>query len=183
MEGRFVRTSGSEPELRHIDSSQCLAWYGNVQIILSLEPPTFEFMRRIIAELELLAKQCRCGTGALLVIRSDVSPPTEEARAYIKHELSRSSMLAAAQVVEGTGFRGAAMRSVLTMLQLASRAPYPMKVFDHIEPGARWLSAELQKRAGEAPDGIRLTRVANEVRRRFIASNPPAVSINDGLPL
>jgi hypothetical protein len=180
MEGRPARSGGTEAEVRHIDTSQCLAWYGNVQIILSLEPPTFEFMRKIVAELDSLAKKVQCGTGALLIIRSNVSPPTEEARAYIKQELSRSSMLAAAQVVEGTGFRGAAMRSVLTMLQLASRAPYPMKVFDDVEPGARWLAAEMRKRAGDGPDGIRLTRVANEVRRRFIASNPPPMDVANG---
>jgi hypothetical protein len=54
-------------------------------------------------------------TGTLLVIRSDVRPPDEEARKYIQKELASSSMVAAAQVVEGIGFRGAAMRSVLTM--------------------------------------------------------------------
>jgi hypothetical protein len=166
-------TGEHEVEIRHIGPDQCLVWYGNVQAILSLEPPTCEFMKKIVSELELLSKKCSCGTGALLVIRSDVSPPSEEARAYIKYELSRSSMLAAAQVVEGTGFQGAAMRSVLTMLQLASGVRYPMKIFDRLNDGAHWLASELKKRAGQAPDPAGLLRAVLTVRQRFLTQRRP----------
>jgi hypothetical protein len=154
--------------VRHVDSEQCLAWCGNVQILLSLQPPSSEFMRTIISELDALGKQCRLGTGHLLVIRSDVPPPSEEVRAYIKRELSRSSMLAAAQVVEGTGFRGAAMRSVLTMIQLAIRPRYAMKIFDNVRAGSVWLSEELEQRAGAAPHGQLLAHSALELQKRFL---------------
>jgi len=176
MQNAQVLSNSPRVTVRHVDFEQCLVWFGNVEIILSLKPPTLDFMRKIISELEALAKQCGRGTGALLVIRSDVDPPTEEARTYIRQELAKSSMLAAAQVVEGKGFRGAAMRSVLTMLQLASRAPYPMKIFDGVPIGARWLAMELRKRAGDAPDPAELERVALDVRRRFLTKSlpPPA---------
>lgn len=76
-------------------------------------------------------------------------------------------MRAAAQVVQRTGFRGAAMRSVLTMLQLLARPPYPMKVFDRVEQASHWLSDELRGSAGEAPPGADLKREANQLRERF----------------
>jgi hypothetical protein len=160
---------GLETVVRHVDGSQCLAWYGNVQVLLSLEPPTFEFMRTIVSELEALEKGTGLGTGTLLVIKSDVAPPSEEARTYIRQGLSKSSMLAAAQVVEGTGFRGAAMRSVLSMIQLAIRPPYAMKIFDNVRSGSMWLATELEKRAGRAPNGLELAQVTLDLQARFLA--------------
>ena len=159
----FVRTV---PE-HYRNEAHCIAWSGNVQVILSLEPPTSEVMRKIISGLEALAARCACSTGALLVINSDCPPPNEEARRYIRAELARSSMVAAAQIVEGTGFRGAAMRAVLSMVQLASRAPYPMAVFGNVPEGASWLTAELAKRAGIAPDPADVVKAVIECRGRF----------------
>jgi hypothetical protein len=137
---------------RYQDDAHCIAWIGNVQIILSKEAPTSAIMRTIIRELDALSKDCGGGTGALLVINSDCKPPSEEARAYIRAELANSSMVAAAQVVEGTGFRGAAMRAVLSVLQLAARTRYPMEIFSGVEEGAHWMCGELRTRLKRAPE-------------------------------
>ena len=166
------------PIIRHMDEEHCLAWFGNIQIILSREPPSGAFMRKIVEGLADLSSNVRTGTGALLVIRSDVQPPTEEARDYIKTELARSSMRAAAQVVEGTGFRGAAMRAVLTTLQMLARPPYPMKVFDRAEPASHWLVDELRRAVGDAPMGSDLAREVNTLRQRFLHGGAPG----DGNP-
>lgn len=149
------------------DAAHCIVWSGNVQMIVSLEPPTSEVMQKIISGLDALSTRCRCGTGSLVVINSDCPPPSDEARRYIKSELARSSMVAAAQVVEGTGFRGAAMRAVLSMLQLTSRAPYPMSVFSGVPEGAAWLCMELHKRVGRAPDSRDVVNAVNECRSRL----------------
>jgi hypothetical protein len=141
---------------RYHDDAHCIAWVGNVQIILSKEAPTSAFMRTIIRELDALSKDCGGGTGALLVINSDCKPPSEEARTYIRNELANSSMVAAGQVVEGTGFRGAAMRAVLSVMQLAARTRYPMEIFSGVEEGAHWLSSELRTRLKRAPDAASL---------------------------
>lgn len=137
---------------RFHDDAHCIAWFGNVQIILSKEAPSSAIMRTIIRELDALSKDCGGGTGALLVINSDCKPPSEEARTYIRTELANSSMVAAAQVVEGTGFRGAAMRAVLSVLQLAARTRYPMEIFSSVEEGTRWLCSELRTRLKRAPE-------------------------------
>lgn len=137
---------------RYHDPAHCIAWIGNVQIVLSKEAPTSVIMRSIIRELDALSKDCGGGTGTLLVINSDCKPPSEEARTYIRSELANSSMVAAAQVVEGTGFRGAAMRAVLSVLQLAARTRYPMEIFSGVEEGAHWLCAELRTRLKRAPE-------------------------------
>jgi hypothetical protein len=153
----FSLSAGSpRAVVRYTDGVHCIAWVENVQLILSCDAPTSAVMRTIIAELDALARTCRTRTGALLVINSSCPPPTEEARSYIRAELARSSMVAAAQVVEGTGFRGAAMRAVLSVLQLALRAPYPMMISSTVEEGASWLCKELQTRVGIAPTAANL---------------------------
>jgi hypothetical protein len=68
------------------------------------------------------------------------------------------------------------MRSVLTMLQLASGVRYPMKIFDQVDVGARWLASELKKRAGQAPDPGELLQATVTVRQRFLTQRrPPSV--------
>jgi len=151
---------------RYHDDAHCIAWVGNVQLILSREAPTSAVMRTIIRELEALSKNCGGGTGALLVINSDCKPPSEEARTYIRTELANSSMVAAAQVVEGTGFRGAAMRAVLSVLQLASRTRYPMEIFSGVDEGARWLCGELRTRLGRAPEPLALLTAVKECQAK-----------------
>ncbi len=155
--------------MRHEEDAHRIAWFGNVQMIFSREAPTPAMMRRIILELDGLAKQCGCATGALLVIDSSCSPPSDEARTYIRTELARSSMRAAAQVVEGTGFRGAAMRAVLSVIQLASRPPYPMSIFSRVDEGVTWLCGELETRVGTAPSRQNLAAAAREVQASWSA--------------
>ncbi len=153
---------------RYRDRAHCLIWCGNVQIIMSREPPTLSFMRRIIDELHLLADTTGQLTGALLVIRDDCPPPTEEARKYIRDELARARMVAAAQVVTGRGFHGAAMRAALSMIQLITRPPYPMKVFADVTVASSWLVPELRRRAGHAPMEASLARIAEDASTRFL---------------
>jgi hypothetical protein len=56
-------------------------------------------------------------------------------------------MLATAQVVLGTGFRGAAMRSMLSLLQMAIRPKYAMRIFGDVRVGGEWLTEVLQAKA------------------------------------
>jgi hypothetical protein len=148
---------------------ECLGWIGNVQIIVSMVPPSYTFMKRIIGGLAELSDELRAGTGAMLVIESSVDPPDDKSRAYIRAELARSSMLAAAQVVEGTGFRGAAMRAVLSMLQIAVRPSYSMKIFSEVSDGALWLSSALADKAGVAPSASEIAFAVADMKQRMEA--------------
>ena len=124
-------------------------------------------MSEIVKQLEMLGAQCGTDTGCLLVIHSDVSPPSEEVRRFIKVKLERSTMRAAAQVVLGTGFRGAAMRSMLSLLQLAIRPSFSMRIFGEVEQGAHWLSHVLRDTSAESPSAESLTLTAQELAADF----------------
>jgi hypothetical protein len=121
-------------------------------------------------------------TGALLIIRNDCPPPTEEARKYIRDELARARMVAAAQVVTGRGFHGAAMRAALSMIQLVTRPKYPMKVFADATAGANWLALELGRRVGHAPSEAGLARVANDAYARFLGDRVGVVPTRSSAP-
>jgi hypothetical protein len=138
--------------IRYFDNQHCIAWHGSIQIVLSTVAPSMPVMAEIAEQLEKLGAQCRGGTGCLLIISSDASPPDDEGRKFIRIILERSSMLATAQVVLGTGFRGAAMRSVLSLLQMAIRPKYAMRIFGDVRVGGEWLTEVLQaKTTGTLP--------------------------------
>lgn len=124
-------------------------------------------MSEIVSQLEQLAVDSGTGTGCLLVIHSDVSPPSEEVRRFIKVKLERSTMRAAAQVVLGTGFRGAAMRSMLSLLQLAIRPSFSMRIFGEVEEGARWLTSVLRDATAKSPSAESLALTVQELSADF----------------
>lgn len=156
----------------YTEPGQCVAWYRNVQLILSLQPPNRSLMRQLVDGLSALERTTRQRPGTLLIIRGDVKPPEEEVRDLIRTELMRSRMSAAAQVVEGSGFRGAAIRSALSMIQLAMRSPFPMRVFGDLATACDWLTVELKWRDAMDSQGRSLGQVAAEVRTAFSSLNP-----------
>lgn len=73
----------------------------------------------------------------------------EQAEALVK--AGRAYLWGMAQVVEGEGFAAAAARAVLSSIQLAVHAGYPMKVFGSIDDAMPWV-AELLRKGGHPRD-------------------------------
>lgn len=161
------KVTDTRASIRYFDREHCIAWHGSVQLILSTVPPTMPVMTEIVEQLEKLAAMSRGGTGCLLVIRSDVSPPAEDVRRFIRMKLEKSSMLAAAQVVLGTGFRGAAMRSMLSLLQMAIRPSYAMRIFGDVRAGSQWLTEALLQQGSRASPAEDLITTAEELSAQF----------------
>jgi hypothetical protein len=59
---------------------------------------------------------------------------------------------AAAYVIEGSGFRAAAMRAVLAGLQLLARTSHPVRVFSDVPTAVEWLGG--RARPPIAPDDL-----------------------------
>lgn len=78
--------------------------------------------------------------------------------------MARDNVAALAQVVEGDGFKSAAARAVMSGVQLAIRAPYPVKVFDTIASGFAWIEKALRE-AGHARDAHELAEVMTAALR------------------
>lgn len=169
--GRGSDASGVS--LRYESTAHWIAWFRNVQIVLSSEAPTIKAMTEIARQLELLGVACPGGHACLLIVQSTVRPPSQEIRKFIAQKLAASTMTAAAQVVLGTGFRGAAMRSMLSVLQLALRPPYSMGIYGSVSDAASWLHGQLVAVGAPTPSAVQLHRVAQGLVSRFRESQRP----------
>lgn len=171
---RPPRLTHPRASIRYFDEDHCVAWHGNVQLILSHEAPTVPAMTAMMEHLDRLSVATEAAIGCLLIIHSDVSPPSEQVREIIRLKLERSRMVAASQVVLGTGFRGAAMRSMLSLLQLAMRPHFEMRIFGDIEAGARWLCGALSKRDPTGHNSLppaSLCLTAKELASQFFSAD------------
>ena len=83
----------------------------------------------------------------------------ESVDAYVRRYSPRFS--GAAVVFEAPGFQATVVRSVVTAVNLASRASHPTKVFDDLRAGCSWLG---RLTPGE-PTGSRLYDLTTQLRK------------------
>ena len=86
----------------------------------------------------------RLGKGKMAeisIIANDAPMPEAETRAVLEKGVPVVSPFYACvgAVYEGTGFRAALVRGVLTSFQLLSRSKYPQRTFASVEECARWI--------------------------------------------
>jgi len=84
--------------------------------------------------------------GASLILSGDARDAAEAV-----DKAAGAYLIGLAQVVEGQGFAAATARAVISGIQLAVRAGYPMKVFSTIGDAMPWVALLLRK-AGQQRD-------------------------------
>jgi hypothetical protein len=115
---------------------------------------------------------------ALVVVQASAPPPSESGRARIDRayvEYGRG-VAGLAMVIEGKGFVAASIRSVLSLLQLRSKYPYPIKTFAKVGEGIEFVAGKLtpESRASAAQivRGVEDLRAAYEAEiGRFTAGS------------
>jgi hypothetical protein len=83
----------------------------------------------------------------------------ESVDAYVRRYSARFT--GAAIVFEAPGFQATVVRSVVTAINLASRASHPTKVFDDLRTGCSWLG---RLTPGE-PTASRLYELTTQLRK------------------
>jgi hypothetical protein len=142
------------------------AWWGDTTVA----------RLRKVGELQSeVVRKCPKGFVALALIRSVNANLPADVRAEAERLTKEPppGLRAIAQVIYGSGFAGAAIRSVATGMQLISRQPRPSKVFDTLEHATSWLAP----RMNELPDP-RGTVTADDVTlsvRAIVAHAAPSV--------
>jgi hypothetical protein len=104
------------------------------------------------------------GRAALLTVVEESAPlPSPDARTALANVLRfcADDLLASAVVMEGAGFRAAAVRSVATGLALVARQPFPHRVFPTALLGSEWLHEHLTAAKHELTAGDIATGMAN----------------------
>ena len=83
--------------------------------------------------------------AALTIIRPDMPSPSDSVRKEAAEDLKLAAhrIVAAATVIQGSGFRASAFRSAYATLNLFSRTKHPSKVVSEVPQGAAFVVQEL----------------------------------------
>lgn len=107
---------------------------------------------------------------ALLTIISEVAPmPSSEARKALAELMSTPRRIrCSAVIMEGTGFRAAAVRSVVTGLTLLSHHEYPHRICD-VEGAVKMYTDVMPGVTGRSWDSDTIRSAINELRRLVLS--------------
>ena len=83
------------------------------------------------------------GIHWMTLVEADAVMPSQEARAQINAVMNKAgkNTLRSALVFEGTGFRAAATRSVVTGISFLNPFPFPHKIFGALGSACAWFAA------------------------------------------
>jgi hypothetical protein len=126
----------------YTDEQHCIATAGSCVITYSKQPPDAKVLavwQRAVAQ---VAAQQPGKSSVLIIIDSGARSPDEPQRKLIATALQRhaDSIERFAYVIEGRGFAAAALRSAISLVNLATRTPYRQKVFATLEEAGVWLA-------------------------------------------
>jgi hypothetical protein len=95
--------------------------------------------------LQKLTRHFPKSVGMLTVIEENAPAPSAEARAAIARLFASAAddVICSAVAFEGSGFRAAFVRGVVTSLTMLARQPFPHKVFPGVPQAAVWLMPRL----------------------------------------
>ena len=100
----------------------------------------------------------------MTILDSSLPAPDDASRELLRATMQRhaGAIERIVYVVEGRGFHAAAIRSVISLLGLVARTPYPQKVFASMAEATAWL-ARLPPVPGSA-NAAELSALAETVR-------------------
>jgi hypothetical protein len=162
-----------DPDLWHLVTRQpdyVLASWHRIFCVIWRRETTEDAARHLRDACAEFAKKHPRGIGLLTVVESGASSPPLPARRAIASFLAEGSayIRCSAVVVEGSGFRMAAARSIVTGLTLLARQRYPHRVCDLREAGqmfAELLTAATGAAVSEAAFRASLDQLREDLRR------------------
>jgi len=147
-----------EATIHDADDRLVLASCGQVYITLLHLPLTYDGAVRLGRESKRLAHAFDGKMCSLAIIEpSAASSPPPEVRELTTGLTTAHPLLGAAIVIEGSGFRAAATRTVVAGMYLISKKRYPHKIVQTAREGAAWLVPLL------SGAGVRSQKVADLV--------------------
>jgi hypothetical protein len=162
--GRVLIENAAEPQLYSQEPGYAVAVAGRYLIHICadrLTSTTVMLIRRALADLEARYDKfgylCIMERNAPLILPSDVR---ESINAFVKRYSNHFT--GAAIIFEEAGFHATVVRSLVTAVNVASRASHPTQVFDELREGIAWLS---RLTPGD-PTATRLHQIAGELRAK-----------------
>lgn len=139
-----MSSSGSFAQLKHADKDVIIGSLERLYIIIWRQDTTVAAVNRIGT---IFRELWAGGAGPqllLTVVRPEAAmPPADARKALSAYLLSCAGRLLYSSVAfEGEGFKAAAVRGVITGLNLVSQLPFPHKIFPRVHEAATWLERE-----------------------------------------
>ncbi len=131
----------------------------------------FEIQKRCLASTVLRFK----GACAFLCVVEQASePPDDDIRKESSEMITAhgTNITAVALVIEGTGFRAAITRTVLSGIVLVIRTPAPIRYFESPRIAADWLRTKMPSLARDLPQEVEAARRHSDGPQRSVW--PPA---------
>jgi hypothetical protein len=169
--GESAKIPLGEPVYR--DAQHVIAVYQDTILTYSGGAPTSEYLDGWARTVEQVAVRFPTGILAVTIIDRDARAPDDSGRARVRSAVERhaDSIRAFAYVVEGEGFGAAAVRSAVSLISIAARYPFPLKVFGRVEEAVPWvLSCTAHQAAGRALDAAKLIEIAHSLRGQIRGS-------------
>lgn len=145
----MVQSSPDAPKLRdgkaelvQIGDGIVLAQIGPVCVAIWRTQPTAERFEIQRSCLQAAVKKRPGNTVFMCVVEAGTEPPDENIRKASSNMVTDlgPDLKAVALVIEGTGFKAAISRTVLSGIVFLIRSPTPIKYFESAASGAAWLS-------------------------------------------
>ena len=131
----------------YVGTDHCVAMYLNMLLMVVHEDPHADLPEHQARWVAKMQREVTGDLGFMVVLRPDNPPPKEAARATIRRAFQQFGgvMSFGAVVVEKTGFTAAAQRSALSVMILAARPKYPLKVFANVREAVGWIAEKTKK--------------------------------------
>ena len=112
-----------------------------------------------------LAKRYPQGLGLVQVVEPTATAPSADTRKALADLLiaGKDSIKASTVIYETTGFKGAAMRSVVTTLNLLARPDFPHRVYSNTAEALEW-QVELIPTVGQPWQALDINMAIDELR-------------------
>ncbi|HEU4582624.1 MAG TPA: hypothetical protein VFS67_30415 [Polyangiaceae bacterium] len=151
------------------DPEHCLAVAGRTVVSFSLQPPNPAYLRAWAAAMDRLAQQSNEPLSALTVIDSGARVPDDATKTEIRNTVLRhqKQVCAVAYVIEGQGFRTAAMRSAISFISLLARYPFPQKTFANTAGATAWTMQQLPSGAATGSSAAEMISLLEAMRQQL----------------
>jgi hypothetical protein len=148
-----------------------LASWNEIVAVVWRHETTVDAVRNMQSAVTELARSYPKGIGMLTVIAAGAPLPGSAARKALADLLSTGSVYirCSAVIMEGSGFRAATVRSVVTGLTMMSKHDFPHRICD-VEGAAQLFAQMLPGITGRALDADTLRSAINELRRQMLPS-------------
>lgn len=164
LDGPLVATEPARVE--EVTRDHLIARWGSVVLLVWKQETTLAGVKKVQSVYEQVARDYPKNVFLLTVVEHGAPMPAAPTRDALASFLASCTgqMVLSAVVHEGTGFRAAAVRSVVTGLALMANLPYPHKVFATVEDACRWL--HMHSPVGKRWESGALVEAVREVRER-----------------